>query len=65
MEIKKQEIILEKKKIRKRILEVRNSLSEEQRKKASYSLADKIIGHQWFYLAEQILCFISYGSEID
>lgn len=63
--MEKQEIIIQKKAIRKKILEIRNLLSEQERARASYLLADRIIGHQWFYRAEQVLCFISYGSEID
>lgn len=32
---------------------------------ASLKVADRIIGHQWFYQARHLLVFVSYGSEID
>ncbi len=28
-------------------------------------LTERILGHQWYYLAKNILVFVSYGSEID
>lgn len=54
-----------KKEIRKTVLARRDALAPEARAKASRILADRIIGHQWFYRAEAILCFVSFGSEID
>lgn len=56
---------MEKKALRSMALERRNTLSEEARKNASMILAERIIGHQWFYLSDVILGFVSYGSEID
>ena len=58
------ELIGEKKKLRKSILEKRDSLSEEEQKRAQVLITERILGHQWFYLSENILCFASYGSEI-
>lgn len=51
--------------IRKEVLALRNRLDLQQRKRASLKVADRIIGHQWFYQAENLLIFVSYGSEID
>lgn len=59
------ELLMEKKrKLRKEILAKRDSLSIEQRQKADIVMADRIIGHQWFYRAEVLLAFVDYGSEI-
>ncbi len=54
-----------KKQIRSFILERRAGLSLEERKRASLILTERILGHQWFYLSEVILGFVSYDSEID
>lgn len=54
-----------KKEIRREILAIRDALSEKERKMGSLKVADRIIGHQWFYQAEHLLIFVSYGSEID
>lgn len=51
--------------IRREILERRSRLGEEERKRASLLLTERIIGHQWYYLSEILLGFASYGSEID
>ena len=54
-----------KREIRKEVLNSRDNLSKQEREKASLLLTERILGHQWFYRAEQILCFVSYGSEIS
>lgn len=51
--------------IRKEVLEKRKALSEEERRRAGILLADRIIGHQWFYRSKILLLFVSCGSEID
>lgn len=51
--------------IRKAVLRRRGALDEKSRKVASLKMADRIIGHQWFYRSDTILIFASYGSEID
>lgn len=51
--------------IRRRIIQLRNGLSEENRRKSSFLVTERILGHQWFYLADTILGFVSYGTEID
>lgn len=54
-----------KKEIRKEVLSLRDGLSKEEHQKGSLKVADRIIGHQWFYQADHLLVFVSYGSEID
>lgn len=55
----------EKKKIRKEILSKRSSIPIEHRRIADMVIADRIIGHQWFYRAEVLLGFVNYDSEIS
>lgn len=55
----------EKREIRRSILRERDSLSPEARKKGDTLLTERILGHQWFYRAEYLLCYVSYGSEIS
>ena len=43
----------------------RDDLSPEERKRGSVLLTERILGHQWYYMAEYLLCFASYGSEIS
>lgn len=59
------DVILDKKAIRKAALAAREALDGSERKKGALLLTERILGHQWFYGAEEILCFVSYGSEID
>lgn len=56
---------MNKKRIRKEVLIARNNLSLAEREGAAVLLAERICGHPWFYHAEMILAFVSYGSEID
>lgn len=51
--------------IRQKALKARETLSQEERKKASILMTERILGHQWFYRSDIFLCFVSYGSEID
>lgn len=51
--------------IRRAVLARRNAMSEEERKRASLCMTDRILGHQWFYGAEKLLLFAGYGTEID
>lgn len=55
----------EKRDIRKRILRERDMLSAEAREKGDTLLTERILGHQWFYRSEYLLCYVSYGSEIS
>lgn len=40
-------------------------MSPEERQKGSLLMTERLLGHQWFYMSEIFLCFLSYGSEID
>lgn len=51
--------------IRKNVLQARDALSEEEQTKAAILLTERILGHQWYYRSEILLCFVSYGSEIS
>ena len=55
----------EKSRIRKEVLKKRNELPLKTRQMADLAMADRIIGHQWFYRAEIVLGFVNYGSEIS
>ncbi len=55
----------QKRALRKEILTKRDALDPQERKMADMAMADRIIGHQWFYGAEVLLAFINYGSEIS
>ena len=58
MEMNKQEI-------RKAVLRARNGLSRMERERGNILLTERILGHQWFYTSRTLLCFVSFGSEID
>lgn len=51
--------------IRRQVLKVRDAMNQAERKKGSLLMTERILGHQWFYGSDKILCFASYGSEID
>ncbi len=55
----------EKKELRKRVLALREALTEEERYRAKILLTERILGHQWFYGSDTLLGFVNYGSEID
>lgn len=58
MEMNKQEI-------RKAVLQARDGLSRMERERGNILLTERILGHQWFYGSSELLCFVSFGSEID
>ena len=58
MEMNKQEI-------RKAVLQARDGLSNIERERGNILLTERILGHQWFYTSRTLLCFVSFGSEID
>lgn len=60
-----QDAACRKRKIRKEVLSLRNNMSPEEQRAASLKIADRLIGHQWFYGSEILLIFTSFGSEID
>ena len=64
MENGTQNIQAAKKALRREVLQRREKLSEDTRTKAALLLTERILGHQWYYLSNRILSFVSYGSEI-
>jgi len=54
-----------KQEIRREILKAREELGREERRRGDILLTERILGHQWFYCAENLLGFASCGSEID
>ncbi|MCM1568917.1 MAG: 5-formyltetrahydrofolate cyclo-ligase [Roseburia sp.] len=56
---------IEKKRLRREMLKLRDALSPRERERAAVLLTERILGHQWFYRSEILLGFVSYGSEID
>lgn len=59
-----EEIREQKKKLRREILAHRDALTEEERERGKLLITERILGHQWYYLANTILGFVNYGSEI-
>lgn len=55
----------EKRCIRQRVLQTRNALSKEEQERAATLITDRILGHQWYYLSDALLCYAGYGSELD
>ena len=54
-----------KRELRKRIISQRGLLSDAERKNSQILLKERILSHQWFCEAKELLAFVSYGSEID
>lgn len=52
-------------KLRRKALTARDAMSPEERQRGSLLMTERLLGHQWFYRSEIILCFVSFGSEID
>lgn len=53
-----------KKALRRQVLQRREALSAQERARGALLLAERILGHQWFYLSDTVLGFAGYGSEI-
>lgn len=53
-----------KKKLRREVLARRAALTELERERGNLLITERILGHQWYYLSDTILGFVSYGSEI-
>lgn len=56
---------MDKQEMRKSILRARDALNPVERERGNILLTERILGHQWFYGSEVLLCFVSIGSEID
>ena len=54
----------QKKKLRREVLARRDALTKEERERGKFLITERILGHQWYYLSDTILGFVSYGSEI-
>ena len=52
-----------KRELRKRIIAQRDLLSDAERKNSQTLLKERILSHQWFYEAKELLAFVSYGKE--
>lgn len=59
------ELAAQKRRIRREALSRRDALTEEQCRRAACLITERLLGHQWFYLAQNILCYVSYGSELS
>jgi len=55
---------INKSKLRRQILQLRDSLSPEEQKRAAFLITERILGHQWYYLSDVVIGFAGYGSEI-
>ena len=53
-----------KKKLRREVLARRAALTEPERERGNLLITERILGHQWYYLSDTILGFVSYGNEI-
>ncbi|MCI5585313.1 MAG: 5-formyltetrahydrofolate cyclo-ligase [Lachnospiraceae bacterium] len=54
-----------KKVIRQQLLARREEISESLRKQYNERILEKVINHPWYKETEEILLYISYGSEVD
>ncbi|MCM1025177.1 MAG: 5-formyltetrahydrofolate cyclo-ligase [Roseburia sp.] len=61
----REELAEKKRAIRKEMLLRRGALTEAERRKAAILLAERILGHQWFYRSDTLLGFAGCGGEID
>lgn len=53
-----------KKDIRKRILDVRASLSQHSRDIKNQAIIDKVVKHPFFLSADYVYCYVDYNSEV-
>lgn len=56
---------MEKQSIRRLVLSEREKLDDGERRKAEILITERILGHQWFYNSDILLCFANYGTEIS
>lgn len=54
-----------KQEIRKKALLFRSAMSIQERRRRDILVTERLLGHQWYYGAEQLLLFLNYGTEID
>ena len=51
--------------IRRQVLYKRSQMTEKERERGDILITERLLGHQWFYRAQKVLTFVSYGDEID
>lgn len=51
--------------IRKRIMCVRENLTEKERETGSEKITEQVVSHPLFVQAEEIWCYVSFGTEVD
>ena len=51
--------------IRKRIMCVRENLTEKERETCSEKITEQVVSHPLFVQAEEIWCYVSCGTEVD
>ena len=54
-----------KKDIRKRVLEIRNRITDEEWKEKSCSICEKVATHPFFLNADTIYCYVDYHHEVS
>lgn len=54
-----------KKEIRGRYLKLRDQIPEDVRREKSRRITAKLMAHPWYHEAEELLCFVSFRSEVD
>ena len=54
-----------KKKLRREVLARRAALTEPERERGNLLITERILGHQWYYLSDTILGYVSNGSEVS
>lgn len=56
---------LTKAELRKKILKIRNDMPKEERERADFVITEKVLGHNWFLTAENLLVYMNTGSEVS
>ena len=56
---------MDKKSLRREILEKRANLTDTERHTAEVLIQEKLFGHLWFYSAKNVLVYVGCGSEMD
>ena len=59
------DVALEKKKFRENFLQKRDKLSSEQKKNRDYEIAMRLLSCKEYMETKILLCYVSFGSEID
>lgn len=49
---------------RQAVLKKRDALSPAEQERARILITERLLGHQWYYNSDIILCYMSYGSEL-